>query len=371
MKMRMLKVLCLVVVFVMMVTSISFTAFAKVDLERKYPLDYTSPLKDLYIGFFGDSICEGMVEMNTDYAPVRAWAGRIAAVNGCQFDNHGRSGASVSDCRGANTIMTQLENARRAGKKYDMIVLQGGVNDAWDDVEVGEISEGYPATFSYDPSTFAPALEQILSYVEDYFPDATVCYIINFKFLNASMGISLMDMDRYVDATIEICEKWGVPYLDLYHNEELVDALHPYKKGSNGTKQYQTTYLYDFVHPSTLGFDLIYPYVNEFLIGLIDPDYLEDKNTPDEPDIPDDPVDEPTDHPSNEPTDDPVDEPTQEPTQEPTDQPGDIPSNQPNSKDPGDQDKGGCGSFMGLSVVALCLMSAGVFAWSARKKEND
>jgi hypothetical protein len=185
------------------------------------------------------------------------------------------------------------------------------------------------------------------------------------------MGISLMDMDRYVDATIEICEKWGIPYLDLYHDEELVDALHPYKKGSNGTKQYQTTYLYDFVHPSTLGFDLIYPYINEFLIGLIDPDYLEDKNTPDEPDIPDDPVDEPTDHPSNEPTDDPVDEPTQEPTQEPTDQPEDIPSNQPNSKDPGGQDKGGCGSFMGLSAVALCLMSAGVFAWSARKKEND
>lgn len=312
MKKFLTKVICLIV-FVLVLISLAVTpAFAAVDLEELYPLDEESPLADMYIGFFGDSICEGMVEMNTDYASVRAWAGRVAAVNGCKFDNYGRSGASISNCRGANTVMTQLQSAKQAGKQYDMIVLHGGVNDAWDDVEVGEISEGYLPVSSYDPSTFAPGLEQVLAYVEKNFPDAIVCYIINFKFLNASMGISLMDMDRYVDATIEICEKWGIEYLDLYHNDELVDALHPYTTGPSGTKHYQAVYLYDFVHPSTLGFDLIYPYVNEFLIELVDPYYNDDEPEP-EPDPEPDPDPDPEPDPEPEPEPDPEPEPEPEP----------------------------------------------------------
>lgn len=366
MKSGMFKVICFVVAVVMIAGLMILPSAAKVDLSRKYPLDATSPLADLYIGFFGDSICEGMVEMNTDYASVRAWAGRIAAVNGCKFDNHGRSGASISNCRGANTVMTQLQNAKRAGKDYDMIVLHGGVNDAWDDVAVGEISVGYPPTESYDSSTFAPGLEQVISYVEENFPDATMCYIINFKFLNASMGISLMDMDRYVDATIEICDKWGVPYLDLYHNEELVDALHPYT-GSGSSKRYQNTYLYDFVHPSTLGFDLIYPYVNEFLINLIDPDYLEDKKDelPEEP-----PVDDPTDDPTDEPTDDPVDDPVDDPTDDPTDDPKEEPEEQPQPEPetPTEDKKGGCGASISLSAAGVGLMTVCAAAWVWRKK---
>ena len=240
------KLSILLLSFLLIVSVAIIPVFAAKNVKEQYPLDEESPLNGLSIGFYGDSICEGMVEMNTEYAAVRAWAGRIAAANGCTFDNYGRSGASVSNCRGANTIMTQLVNSKNAGKQYDIIVLHGSVNDAWDDVAVGEITEDYPPISSYDPSTFAPALEQVLTYTEENFPDATICYIINFKFLNASMGISLMDMDRYVDMTIEICEKWGIEYLDLYHNEELVDALHPYTTGPSGTKHYQNTYLYDF-----------------------------------------------------------------------------------------------------------------------------
>ena len=327
-------------------------AFAANNVKDKYPLDEESPLKDLYVGFYGDSICEGMVEMNTEYASVRAWAGRIAAANGCKFDNYGRSGASISNCRGANTIMTQLENSKRAGKQYDIIVLHGGVNDAWDNVAVGEIVEGYPPTSLYDPSTFAPALEQVFSYVEENFPDAMVCYIINFKFLNASMGISLMDMDRYVEATIEICEKWGIPYLDLYHNEELVDALHPYTIGSGGTKNYQKTYLYDFVHPSTNGFDLIYPYINEFLIELVDPDYNDNKEPDPEPEPEPEPEQKPEpepepEHPSHQEEPDPSLEPTPDP-------------------------KGGCQSSMSAPAMAVgTILMMGMLAITRKKKRNE
>lgn len=340
------KLSILLLSFLLIVSVAIVPVFAAKSVKDQYPLDEESPLNGLSIGFYGDSICEGMVEMNTEYAAVRAWAGRIAAANGCTFDNYGRSGASVSNCRGANTIMTQLVNSKNAGKQYDIIVLHGGVNDAWDDVAVGEITEDYPPISSYDPSTFAPALEQVLTYTEENFPDATICYIINFKFLNASMGISLMDMDRYVDMTIAICEKWGIEYLDLYHNEELVEALHPYTTGPSGTKHYQNTYLYDFVHPSTKGFDLIYPYINEFLIDLVDPDYNDSKQPEPEP--------EPEPDPEPKPEPEPEPEPKPEPEPEPTTDP-----------------KESCSSVMGASALTMIVLAVPPTMAAVRKRKEN
>ena len=165
MKKSIAKLFCLSVALLMIASLSIIPATAKLDLDALYPLDEESPLQDMSIGFYGDSICEARVEWETDYAPVCGWAGRIAYVNGFDYYNYGRSGASVSNCRGANTIMTQLINTKNAGIQHDIIVLHGGVNDAWDGIEVGEITEGFRPTDEYDPSTFAPALEQTLSYI--------------------------------------------------------------------------------------------------------------------------------------------------------------------------------------------------------------
>jgi len=334
MKKSVTKLLC-VVFSLLMALSVTVVSASALTMEDLYPLDEESPLGDLSIGFFGDSICEGNVEKDTDHASVRAWAGRIAAVNGCEFYNYGRSGASISNCRGGNTVINQLKESKSAGRKHDIIVLHGGVNDAWDAVEVGEMEDAFPATDRYDASTFAGGLEQTLSYVEETFPNAIVCYIINFKFLNASMGIKLMEMDEYVDMTIDILDKWGIPYLDLYHNEEVVNTLHPYTTGPSGVKYYQKTYLYDFVHPSTEGFDVIYPYINEFLIELIDPYY----NDP-----------EPAPTPDPDPTPDP--EPDPEPEPEP-------------------QPQSGCGAIMTGSALALVALALPTTLALTRKKKED
>ena len=244
---------------------------AALDISEKYPTDESSPLKDLTICFYGDSVCSANCERDTEYADIRGWAGRIGAVTGCTFYNFGVSGASVSDCRGANTILTQLKQTKSQGINPDVIVLHGGVNDAWDAIEVGEISPSFASYSKFNPSTFAPALEQVIAYAEDTFPDAEICYVINFEFLNANMGERLMDMDEYVDATIEICDKWYISYLDLYHDTALVNALHPHTVSASGAKQYQNTYLYDFVHPSTEGYDLLYVPILKFLEELIAP----------------------------------------------------------------------------------------------------
>ena len=272
MKSFLTKVLTFVLALIVL-AGLAITPVAALDVSEQYPTDENSPLKDLTICFYGDSICSANCERDTEYSVVRGWAGRIGAVSGCTYYNFGVSGASVSSCRNGNTIIAQLKQTKSQGIVPDVIVLHGGVNDAWDAVDAGEISDGFLYQSKYNPSTFAPALEQVLSYIEDTFPKAEICFVINFEFLNAQMGERLMDMDEYVDTTIEICEKWDIPYLDLYYNEEVVNALHPYTTNSYGGKSYQNTYLYDFVHPSTAGYDVLYTYIYDFLVELIDPTY--------------------------------------------------------------------------------------------------
>jgi hypothetical protein len=345
MKKTIAKLLCLSVATLMIVSLAIVPSFAKISLDKLYPLDEESPLQDLSIGFYGDSICSANCERDTDYADVRGWAGRIGAVSGCVYYNYGVSGASISNCRGSNTVINQLIQTKNAGRWHDMIVLHGGVNDAWDGIEVGEITDGYLPTDEYDPTTFAPALEQTLSYIEDNFPEAEVCYIINFKFLNTTMGQKLMDMDEYVDTTIEICEKWGIRYLDLYHDEEVVNMLHP-KSGNS----YSNVFLYDFVHPSTEGYDVLYPYINEFLIDLVDPWYNEDK--------------EDKENKENDKENGKEDPETQKPDTNP-------PANDKDDTDEGEPAvKNGCGASLRASaLVFLVAMIPGVVL-IARKKEQ-
>ena len=98
-----------------------------------------SVLKDKKILFCGDSICAASVY---DYKDCNrwGWAGRISSATGCFYINAGVDGASLSTCRKENRILTQLEAHKN--EEFDLIVLHGGVNDAWDSIPAGKRSKG-------------------------------------------------------------------------------------------------------------------------------------------------------------------------------------------------------------------------------------
>lgn len=91
----------------------------------------------------------------------------------------------------------------------------------------------------------------------------------------------------------------------------------------------------------------------------------------------DDPADEPTDEPADEPTDKPTDEPTEQPTDAPITEPTDEPTEKPTDVDTATdasatdapEEKSGCGSSIGVSAVAITLLSA--FALGFAKKRRD
>lgn len=334
------SVLCLAMAAVLGATVFMTPTYA----ATKYEVKENSPLKGINVGFYGDSICAASVDKNnTTTAAVRGWAGRVGVTNQMVWQNHGVGGASVSNVRGTNTIMAQLKNVHKT--QHEMIILHGGTNDAWDGARVGEMTEGFEPSTSdvYDVTTFAGGLEQIFAYLREKKPDATLGYIINFKFVNANKGVQkqipnpnggkpftvyiLNNMEEYVEMTKQICDKWGVEYLDLYSDDELTNKLHP----KNDKGQYDTTYVYDFIHPSSAGYDILYPYVEEFLIDLITPDPV---------------VTEPI-------TDPVVTDPVTEPVTEPAD----------TKKD------GGCKSTAVSTVAVIAVISLAGATLFAKKKD--
>ncbi len=223
-----------------------------------------NPLEGKSVLFVGDSICEAICEAAggkwATGKSITGWAGRIIENNGMTGLNLGKSGASVSNCRGANMVVNQLAAQSQVNTDFDYVIMHGGVNDAWDSAPIGEITEGFDGPFVY--ATFAGGLEDMFQYAKKTYPNAQLGFIINFQLPSATYG-KLSDMTEYVDMTIKICEKWEIPYLDLYNNESINKEL----KGTT------TTYLHDYIHPNKDGYDVITPYVEDWMKTVADGTY--------------------------------------------------------------------------------------------------
>lgn len=217
------------------------------------PVNKDSVLYGKSVLFVGDSITEAICEVNIPaLATAAGWPGRIGMANNMLFVNKGLSGASISNVRGTNTVLAQLQSMKN--RDFDLLIMHGGVNDAWDEAPVGQMTalDNFDGT-TFDQSTFAGGLEYLFWYAKTYYPDAVKGYIINFRLPGSSIG-KLSDMSEYFSVARQICDKWEIPYLDMYANDELNDRM-------KATTRYA---LGDYIHPNDRGYDILYPYVEDF-----------------------------------------------------------------------------------------------------------
>ena len=203
--------------------------------------------------FLGDSIC--MASTFDKEHQWWGWAGRINRDYGlAAYVNKGCDGASVSDCRKENRVIFQLERIK--DQNFDYLMLHGGVNDAWDSREVGQISESFDLS-DFDVSTYAGGLEELFCTAKKYFPDAKIGFIVNFRSVSTIGRLS--DMTEYFTVAKQICEKWEIPYLDLFFDDDFNENVLEYKTKNK---------LADFIHPNSAGYDVLYPRVAEFMCQL-------------------------------------------------------------------------------------------------------
>ena len=211
-----------------------------------------NPLYNKTALFCGDSISYG----SGDSVGGRAWAGRIGESYHMIVDNQSQSGWSVSTARGAR-ILDQMRMVK--DHLYDYVILHGGVNDAWENADPGTVSDSFDVA-DFDISTYAGALEELFYYAYEYFPSAKIGYILNYATPLATDIGSLADMEPYYSVGIQVCKKWGIQYLDLYHDTYVSDTL---------LEVSTTKYIADRVHPNAAGYDRLAPYIGAWMETMV------------------------------------------------------------------------------------------------------
>lgn len=217
----------------------------------------------------GDSICAA------DNDSQGGWPFRIAAANGmytrswaiaggCIAENVSASGGTAhSVCGTLDTMLAVLPNA-------DYILIEGGTNDA-DQLGTNGIGTFDDDDFSaeyiaaLDEDTFSGALESIFYRLVTTMKGKHIGYIIPQK-----MGHTAELVARrrtYFDRAIDICKKWGIPYLDLwnglYFNWRL--AAHWDQSMTSAENEAAGNLYMDGQHLTTTGYAIQSPIIAEWM----------------------------------------------------------------------------------------------------------
>jgi len=294
-------------------------------------VDTESPLYQKSALFIGDSITYGLGEERFNpNMPRRAWAGRLAEKYAMTVVNAGDSGARISMTGSSGYIIDGLYKWTEATAP-DMVVMHGGVNDARynEEVPLGTIN-------STDGKTFCGGLNRLFNTAKQKYPNAALFYIANFYIPENKGNVS--NMTAYYDLAKQICDKFGVVYIDLAGNMELNKALADVNADNVAN---WNTYMPDMLHPNAAGYDIITPYIAAAL-----EDYY--KNPPKQPD--ENPDDDPTEDPDGK---DPTDGTTTAATT--TVAPG---TTVPSTTTAPEKERG-CGSFTAIGAVLALLAVTG------------
>ncbi len=208
--------------------------------------------------FAGDSINHGVSSRDEAASTFPdgkgGWAARIRRDTGMIVTNAGTSGWYFCNYDHAtyDSIHKLLDGYTDTDFRY--VLLEGGTNDISKMSAVGTVSDSFDPD-SFDQSTFAGGLEYtIYKAIKLYGDNAAIGYTSVMKLRN----------DKAAHAQIyavaeQICEKWGISYLDLYNNEPLNTAL------AFDTDEHTN----DGTHPDASGYELITPYVIKYMKTMV------------------------------------------------------------------------------------------------------
>ena len=239
----------------------------------------TDPENKLYgktVIWNGDSICQGATSTGT-------WADRIAEKNGIKkWKNYGVGGGTIvenapryENGNERHSVSATLEKMQWEFPDADYIILEGGTNDAdllgriTGEEIAGRFGSFDPNDFSgeYNRETFCGALESIFYRAKQLWPDAKICYIVAQKMgTNANVSANRY---AYFQVAMQICEKWEIPYLNLWDGCNL-DPTIPEMYDPNKTveENEQISMYKDGQHLTNAGYDYTSDIINAWLKTL-------------------------------------------------------------------------------------------------------
>jgi len=206
--------------------------------------------------FFGDSITYGERGTPSGYS----WANYI----GDHYDlkktvNAGIRNWLISNYFNKRWIVEEVKNHKN--EKYDYVIMHGGTNDIHNGASLGTFKTN-DFSGKYNTKTFLGGLETYIYTVKTYWPNAKIGYIINYETPLSSENRIKLSAQYYTEMK-KVLNKWGIKYIDLFSGST-----------DNGIKYNDLlkvdtkTYLPDGLHLNSEGYNLISPYIYNWMNSL-------------------------------------------------------------------------------------------------------
>jgi hypothetical protein len=231
--------------------------------------------------FDGDSICASI----TDESGQGAWAGRIGDKNGMTWKNYAVSGGTITneqyhtDGTARHWVCANVDTLYAEHPEAEYIILEGGSNDA--DL-IGSVLTDSPEKFgsytmedyggAYDDTTFCGALETLFYKAVSYWPGKKLGFIVAYKMGKSSHGYTKDVSNRraYFETAMALCEKWGVPCLNLWDGCCINPSLTACYDSSLSAEENRQAgkLLSDGQHPTSAGYDYITPMIEAWMRTL-------------------------------------------------------------------------------------------------------
>ncbi|MBQ3285544.1 MAG: hypothetical protein IJH40_07885 [Ruminococcus sp.] len=233
-------------------------------------------LKGKKLTVFGDSVMFGYGNpVGTTYEGI---ADIIGIKYGMDYKKYAKSGAVMGKTSGKSHIADQVRTAIDAGRKSDLIILNGGTNDAWHtDIKLGDITDGYDMS-SIGESNYTNAFEKTMWLIKNEWKNTPVIYVRSHRM---KLGTKARQ-ESIGERALALCEKWKVAGIDLYNDSEL----------NGNVLEISQRYTWDNdtlnrgIHPNALGYAEFYlPPIGENIASLFELSLVGDCNADGEVDI--------------------------------------------------------------------------------------
>ena len=225
---------------------------------------------------FGDSICAGVdyQDINGNTIECKDYAEQIAENEEMNLvANFGEPGWTLAKGYTASneSIGMKIRSARLSGYTADYILLDGGTNDWFLNVPIGDTTPDFTLS-TVDQSTMCGGLEYAFDQIYSMSPSAHKIFIIVHKAKeqwNTKNGIG-KTMNDYMDACRKVCAKYSVKVVDLYnecsYNSAIVQGYTKPMVVGGVVQNYE-----DGTHPTTEGYKKFYvPLITSALKSLAD-----------------------------------------------------------------------------------------------------
>lgn len=180
----------------------------------------------------GDSIALG-IGTNVLGNSYYSYCNYISQTYNMPMENRAVSGTTLAKQKNKTGVKKSiLERVREMQENYDVVLLNGGYNDMFQNVKIGKVTPDYDKSGNYNEYTTCGALESICYFLNKNYSDSLKLYVICHKRLKNP------NQYKYWNAIKQVLEKWEIPYVDITAETEFYDVNEEittqYFKFSNG-----------------------------------------------------------------------------------------------------------------------------------------